>query len=157
ERARFAAVVAGVAGAGEIFAEVAQLYRAPTFAGLRVAHDLAQLLARHALFLEERLAAQRIDFLLDQKVRGADVAGAEVQDTARAVAVAPGTPRLLVITLERPGQIVMHHPAHVRLVDTHAEGDGGDHDLRIVANERFLVDAPRLGIEPCMIGQGADA
>ena len=51
------AVVAGVALAGEDFAEIAQLHGATTFAGFRVVQHLSQLLARDALLVHQRLEA----------------------------------------------------------------------------------------------------
>ena len=53
------AVVAGVALAGKDLAEISQLHGAAAFAGFRVAQHLAQLLARHALFVRQRLEGHR--------------------------------------------------------------------------------------------------
>ena len=52
---------------------------------------------------------------------------------------------------------MVDHPAYIRLVDAHAEGNGGDHDLRVVADERLLIVASRVRIEARMVGEGADA
>jgi hypothetical protein len=40
--------------------------------------------------------------------------------------VAAGAAGLLVVGLDRLGQVEMRDEAHVGLVDAHAEGDGGD-------------------------------
>ena len=75
----------------------------------------------------------------------------------RRLAVAAGAAGFLVVAFERLRQVVVHDPAHVRLVDAHAERDGRDDHLRIVANERFLVVAPRVRFEARVVGQGANA
>ena len=51
----------------------------------------------------------------------------------------------------------MHDPAHIGLVDAHAEGDGGDDHLRVIANERFLIVATRFCIETGVVRQCPDA
>ena len=51
----------------------------------------------------------------------------------------------------------MNDPAHVRLVDAHAEGDRRHHDLRIVANVCILVATARVRVQACVIGQCLDA
>ena len=56
-------------------------------------------------------------------------------------AVSPGAARFLIIALNGLGQVVVHHQPHVRFVDAHAEGDGGHHDLHLVADE-FLLGLP---------------
>ena len=51
----------------------------------------------------------------------------------------------------------MDNPAHVALVDAHAEGDGGTDDLHVVLLELLLrLVALRL-CESCVIGCHADA
>jgi hypothetical protein len=70
---------------------------------------------------------------------------------------AAGPAGLLIITLERLWQIVVHDPAHIGLVDAHAEGDGCDDHLRIVAYECILVVAPRYRIETRVVRQRTDA
>ncbi len=48
----------------------------------------------------------------------------------------------------------MHDVTDVRLVDTHAEGDGGDDDLGTVVDECVLVRLPQLVGQTGMVGQG---
>ena len=142
---------------GNDLAEISQLHGAATFAGLRVAQHLPQLLAGDALFVRQRLEGHRIDLLRNDVLGGADVAGAEIENAARLLAVAAGAPGFLVVALERFRQVVVHDPAHIGLVDAHAKGDGGDDHLRVIANERFLVVATRRCIETGVIRQCADA
>ncbi len=51
----------------------------------------------------------------------------------------------------------MHHEAHVGLVDPHAEGDGGDHHLNLVAQEPVLHALALSGAQARVIGGRADA
>ena len=71
--------------------------------------------------------------IFDQASRGDHVLRAVQQQGLGRQAVAPGAPGLLVIALDVFGQVVVHHEAHIRLVDTHAEGNGGHHHLQIIA------------------------
>ena len=70
----------------------------------------------------------------------------------RRQAIAPGAADLLVVALDAFGQIVMQDKAHIRLVDAHAKGNGGDDDLGIVADEGFLVAAALVILQPGVIG-----
>ena len=46
----------------------------------------------------------------------------------------------------------MNHGAHVRLVDAHAEGDGGDHDVDAAVEELLLDALAVLGVEAGVVG-----
>ena len=50
----------------------------------------------------------------------------------------------------------MNDPAHIRLVDAHAEGNGCYHHACIVANEGFLIAATLFGIQAGVIRQSRD-
>ena len=50
----------------------------------------------------------------------------------------------------------MEDEAHVRLVDPHAEGDGGTDDHALVGHEQALCLGPVLGPHAGMIGDGAE-
>jgi len=49
------------------------------------------------------------------------------------------------------GQVVVQHEAHIRLIDTHTESDGGDDDLDVVVDEGFLVAAALVILRPSMV------
>ncbi len=102
------------------------------------------------------LALVRIGFLLDEGDLLGDVAGGEEQEALGGQAVASGAPGLLVIALGVLRQIVMDDEADVRLIDAHAEGDGGADDLDLVAQEALLVFRALLGGEPGVVGTRAD-
>ena len=55
------------------------------------------------------------------------------------------------------GQVEVGDEAHVGLVDAHAEGDRRHHHHAVLAQEAVLVPAPRVGVEPGVIGQRGDA
>ena len=63
---------------------------------------------------------------LDEELLQADARLAEEEDSFGGLAVTTGAADLLVIGLERTGQIVVEHQAHVGAIDAHAEGIGGD-------------------------------
>ena len=71
--------------------------------------------------------------------------------------VAPGAPRLLVVALDRLGQVQVGDEAHVRLVDAHAEGDGRDHDDPVLAQEAALVRGADLSVQAGVVRQGREA
>src|SRR5882724_10967388 len=142
QRSRLAAIVAGAARARESLAEVAQLDRSAAFGRLGITQHLTQLLARNALFILESLARIRIDLLLNQEFRRADIGGAEIKSAARGIPVTSGAAGFLIVAFQSFRQIVMHDPPHIGLVDTHPKGDGCDDHLDIVANEGFLIIAP---------------
>src|SRR5207249_8618157 len=70
-----------------------------------------------------RQPREREQVLLDLQVRLV-----EEKDALRAVAVAPGAPRLLEVALERCGRLVVDDVADVRLVYAEAEAARRDHD-----------------------------
>ena len=72
-------------------------------------------------------------------------------------AVAAGTAGLLVISFDALRDVVVYHEAHVALVDTHAEGDGGHDDIHLLHEELVLVLGPHLVVKSGMVGEGFDA
>jgi hypothetical protein len=64
-----------------------------------------------------------------------DVLQAVDQPGVRGQAVAAGAAGLLVVGLDGLRQVEVGDEAHVRLVDAHAEGDGGDDDHALLAQE----------------------
>ena len=71
----------------------------------------------------------------------------------RRQSVAAGTPGFLVIRLDALGQIQVGDETHIRFVDAHAEGDGGDDDDAFLVEKTRLVPAAHLGAEAGMVGQ----
>src|SRR5699024_11339911 len=71
--------------------------------------------------------------------------------------VATGATGLLVVAFDGSGQVEVGDEADIGFVDAHAEGDRGDHDDAVLAQEPRLILRPYLGREPRVIGQSGDA
>src|SRR5258708_11040032 len=153
---RFAAVITRSARPRERLTEVTQLHRTTALGRVRELQHLAQLLAGDALLVLQGLAG-RVHLLLDQELGRADIGAAEIQDAVGRIAITPRPARFLVIAFQGAGQIEIHDPAHVRLVDAHAERNRRDDDLQIVANEGVLSITAGGGGESCVVWRGADA
>ncbi len=72
-------------------------------------------------------------------------------------AVATGPTGLLVIGFQGLGQVEVSNEPHVGLVDTHAEGNGRDHDQPFLVEETPLVVRPGFRRQPGVIRQGRKA
>ena len=123
----------------KFFPEISQQKLAPAGRDLGVMNHLLQLRAGDFAFL-------RVGFLVNEPHLLHAVAGAEQQQTFAGQAVAPRAAGFLVIAFDVFRQIVMNHEADVRLVDAHAERNGGADHARLVAEKRLLigVNARRL-------------
>mmetsp|Transcript_67678 Transcript_67678/g.148488 ORF Transcript_67678/g.148488 Transcript_67678/m.148488 type:complete len:367 (-) Transcript_67678:191-1291(-) len=74
------------------------------------------------------------------------------RDALCVFAVAPCTAALLHEVREGLDTSIMDHPANGRLVDSHAEGNGGHHDLQLIQHEEPMQLIARGHGEPCMVG-----
>jgi hypothetical protein len=144
---RRAAIVAIAAGRMIALAEIAEEGLAP---------------ARHGLAKPD----QRLGFLaLDAALRLAQIArfdeAAQVHHVGDAIAhprigrepVASGPAGLLVIGFEVFRSVEMRNETHIRLVDAHAEGDGGDNDDAFLVQKAVLVALARPWRETGVVGQ----
>ena len=50
----------------------------------------------------------------------------------------------------------MRDKTHVRLVDAHAEGNGGDHHQPLVPQKTILMLPSPFSLQPGVVGQGRD-
>ena len=75
---------------------------------------------------------------IDEKFLRAGVGIIEEQLASGSLAIASGTSGFLVVSLDAAGDFVMDHEAHIRAVDAHAKGVGGDRNVGLAANELFL-------------------
>ncbi len=64
---------------------------------------------------------------------------------------------LLVVPLDRLGQVQVGDEAYVRLVDAHAEGDGRDHHQTVLAQEPGLVRRARGRVQARVVRHRRDA
>ena len=69
------------------------------------------------------------------------------------IAVAAGTPRLLVVRLHALRQVHMYYEPHIRFVDTHTERNGRYYDHAIVAQEPFLMRAAHFITQSGVVGE----
>ena len=80
-----------------------------------------------------------------------EVGGPVEQPGVGRLAVAAGAAELLVVGVERAGDVRVQDPAHVRLVDAHPERDGGADDPSGAAEERVHPSAALRGGEAGVI------
>ena len=85
--------------------------------------------------------------------RAHEVFSAPQQNRHRRIAVAPRTPRFLIVPLDRLGQSGVRDKTHVGLVDAHAERNCRHHYHVLAGDERGLVGGARLGRKAGVIGQ----
>ena len=92
-----------------------------------------------------------------EELAQAQVLGPVVQDGGGGFAVAPGAADLLVVAVQRLGDVRVDHEADVGFVDAHAERGGGHHDVEFVVEE-LLVDPVPLALLPAgVVRLGAQA
>ncbi len=146
-RRRQAVVAIAATGGGRFLAEITEQAAAPAARGFRQRHQRIELADRDAL---ERI---RAGGLVDHAALLHDVGQAIGHPGAGGLAVAPGSTGLLIIGLDAFRQIEMRHEAHVRLVDAHAERDGGNDDDAVLVDEAILVAGAQACIEARVIRQ----
>ena len=125
-----------------LVAKVAQHIFAQAAGSIAVALHLAEqtisILERpRALLVIERLVGSVA--AVDQKTTHAKIVAVPQQVAAGRIAIAAGAARLLIVSLDALGHVVMDDVAHVGLVDTHAKGVGGDHHLNVVVDKGTLL------------------
>ena len=95
--------------------------------------------------------------VVDHPLGSDDVLLAEEQHALRRLAVPPGAARLLIVGLHGAWHVVVDDEAHVALVDAHAEGVGGHHDLHPVVLEVLLAGTAFLVRKPRVVASGGEA
>src|SRR5512143_1637028 len=98
----------------------------------REAHSLVQLLQGDAALLG-------VAYLIDEIPYFRDVPSSEIEQAMCRLSVPARPARFLVIGLDMPGEVGVDHEPDVRLVDAHAEGDGGHDHRRLVPVECLLI------------------
>src|SRR6478736_4939114 len=125
---------------------------------LRVAGAACFGHAKHFACLCARALGLRFVFTgIREAVVGFDLRPRIEQHAIALQTIAPGSPELLIIALHRARHVVMHHEAHVRLVDAHAEGDGSDDHVDLVVLEGVLHFRSHARVEPSVVVTGAHA
>ena len=93
---------------------------------------------------------------LVQELLGPAVGPGVQQQRPRRLAVPAGAADLLVVALDRRRHRRVDDGADVRLVDPHAEGRRGHHDLDVAAEERGLHVVPLRRRQPGVVGGGGE-
>jgi hypothetical protein len=103
------------------------------------------------------LCASSASPLVDEAALRDDILQAPRHPRFGRLAVASGTAGFLVVAFDRSRQIHVRDEAHVGLVDAHAESERRDHDDAVLAQESFLVLAPRRVVHATVVRQGGEA
>ncbi|MCG3120600.1 MAG: hypothetical protein ALAOOOJD_03365 [bacterium] len=115
----------------ERFAEIRQQRNTPAALAFRIAEQHAEMMVGDL--------ALGSGFLIDKESDLRHIAVAQQQQAIRAQPVAAGAADFLIIRFKVFRQIIMNDEAHVRFVDPHAERNGGDDNLRVIAEKGFLI------------------
>ena len=89
---------------------------------------------------------------LEEEIVGVAVGVGMHQQRAAGLAIAPGPPDFLVVTLNASRQCGVDDGADVGLVNPHAESDRGHDDFQLARQEILLHLLAALGVEPRVIG-----
>ncbi len=77
-------------------------------------------------------------------------------DALAFAAIASCTSRLLIITFEALGNIVMNHITYIGFINTHTESDGCHNHIHLFHQERVLIGRADSRIHSGMVSQGFD-
>ena len=124
-RGLVAADVAIAAVAVALLAEVAKEHSAPAYPCLGVCLHTGELLEVYG-------SAARV---LGEAAQRDDITVAVEEYGFGRQTVAAGASNLLVVAFDSAGEVVVHHPADVALVDAHAEGHCGTYHLHAAVEE----------------------
>ena len=111
-------------------------------------------------------AADRVEHLRDlvdldvpagEEAPQPDVLGAVEEHDLGRLAVAPRAPDLLVVGVERLGDLGVEDPAHVVLVDAHAERGRRHDDVERAVHEALLDVVALVRLHPRVVGGGVAA
>jgi len=91
-----------------------------------------------AAILREIVGLVALGLAAEQPFPADPVGGGVQQEALRLEPVAAGAAGLLIVRLERPRNAVMHHEAHVRSIDAHAECVRRDHHRVRITQVRVL-------------------
>ena len=131
-----------------VLTKVVQKHLSATHRGLCVGCRLFQQLSTDVLFCNGFPLHELIEFL--------QVLIAVEGQTDAFATVTTGTPRLLIIALQRLRNVIVNHKAHIGLVDAHAKGDGSHNDVDLLHEEVVLRLRASGRVEASMIGSRLD-
>ena len=137
-----------VAASTDVLPEIVEQCHSAAGRRLAIAQKRIEALVLPALALRPRV------LLLDELATHPDVGESVEHVRLSRRAVAPGPADLLVVGLDTARQVGVEDVAHVRLIDPHAEGDGGDDDHAGLGHKYVLVRLPLLLLH-ALRGRGA--
>jgi len=105
---------------------------------------------------EGALAFGVVGDLVDEVAVFLSIAAGVEEEAVGGLAVAAGAAGFLVVAFEVFGEVAVDDEADVWFVDAHAEGDGGDDDGAVVADEGFLGGAAFGGLHAGVVAAGGD-
>ncbi len=114
-----------------VFTEVVEQHL--TAAGLRLGKG-----RHHVELVLLHLQLLRVFYVVEQAPHPAYVGGVVQQQRLGRGTVTAGPARLLIVGFDVLGDVVVHHEAHVRLVDPHAERHRCHHYLDVILEEGIL-------------------
>ena len=94
----------------------------------------------------------RFPLFVNEKADGPHIGAGVEQDAAGRFAVPPGTARLLIVAFQVLGHVVVDDKPDVGLINAHAKGVGGHHDLDTVIEEIVLVFPADLRVQLGVVG-----
>ena len=94
-----------------------------------------------------------VAFIFHKKANLSDVSATVQKQGMGQFAVTPRTPNFLIILLQAPWQIIVNYKPHVGLVDSHAKGHSGHHNLYLITDKKILMVNSHLICQACMIRQ----
>ena len=144
-----------IEGAGRIVADITMTTILAGGLSEIIQEDSSSADSRFGVFFHSSQFFQIHRFLsafFAERTEGDDICHRIEQYRIGRSAVSSGSSYLLIETLDALRHIVVNHPAHVALVDTHSEGDGSAHHFYLVHLETFLYRGSLLGGESGMIG-----
>ncbi len=141
---RMQAVVAGTAVIFVIvLSEITEQQLSAAGIRLGICHCLHQKLFSD-LLLGYRLA-------LHELLKFLDVLVTVERNALTFASVSSGASGLLIIAFDALRNVVMDDETHVRLVDSHSKGDGGDNDVDLLHQKLVLILCTCLRIKACVI------
>ena len=99
----------------------------------------------HATELVEEEVFLIFGFVIEKPSKQGEVGTFVKQHSLAFLAIASGSPRLLVIAFHVFGQVEVHHKPYIGFVDAHAKSNGGHNDLDVVMLEGTLSFLSLLG------------
>src|SRR5450631_1779975 len=112
----------------QCLAKIAEQDTATTDGTIRIRKHLIQLLTCNALFL-------LISFLRDDEFDSVTISIVHKKHTLRRQSIASGTPRLLIVSFQAFGEIVVQNGTYIWFGDAHAKGNRRHKYRNIVTNK----------------------